>query len=58
MNAIYSVACSPNCTTYGCNTTGANKCDQCDLGFGLTINGSCDGINNMLILKLEYNVVF
>lgn len=40
--------CSPHCTTYGCNVTGANKCDRCDVGYGLTSNASCDGKQNSL----------
>src|SRR6218665_2622696 len=38
-------ACSLHCTTYGCNITGADRCDTCDFGFGLVNStGSCDGM--------------
>src|SRR6218665_335399 len=43
---ILILACSVHCTTFGCNATGANRCDTCDFGYGLTTNGSCDGNNN------------
>lgn len=34
------VACSPHCSA-GCYQAGAEKCDQCDPGFGKASNGSC-----------------
>jgi len=40
----FLLACSAHCTQHGCNTTGAFKCDKCDLGYGLNSAGACDGI--------------
>lgn len=42
-NWIHILVCSSHCSTFGCNITGAYKCDQCDVGYGLTANESCDG---------------
>lgn len=37
----FVVACSSNCEA-GCYQAGAAKCDHCDAGYGLTVDGSCD----------------
>lgn len=52
-------ACSAHCVTYGCNVTGAAKCDRCDSGYGLNSAGACDGMTIKTfhaVLKTNYNV--
>lgn len=51
-------ACSAHCTQYGCNTTGAFKCDECDLGYGLNSAGACEGIYFMTNIFLADLSIF
>jgi len=45
-NYLFISACSAHCETYGCNVTGAAKCDECDAGYGLNSAGACAGMTS------------
>lgn len=40
---LLDFTCSAHCEV-GCYLTGPGMCDRCDFGYGMTANGSCDGM--------------
>jgi len=43
-------ACTEHCTTYGCNATGAGKCDRCDTGYILGPSNTCESKSGFGVL--------